>query len=147
MQQEIWKVEVSRVMQIIFYSSEESESERLSRFIEVIVPREKITYIHSLEALLLRLRHPLNNHTTIIFYISTREELLNVVAMQDLLCDFRLVVILPDKDKMSTSMAHTLRPRFIGYADDDYLDIVTVLGRMVEKSHYRESTGRAAQDL
>ncbi len=118
-------------MQILFYTSDEDGSARLSRFIEVIVSRKNITYIHTPEDLFLRLHHPLGDQAIIVVYVSAQEELAHIAEMQDLLSDFRSIIILPDRDKASMAMAYTLRPRFIGYADDDYLDIVTVVSRLV----------------
>jgi hypothetical protein len=128
------KAKVNGYMQVLFYTSDEAGSERLAKFIELVVPKKCITNVHSPEELLIRLHHALSDQTTIVICISTRDDLAHVVAMEELLCDFRTIIILPDRDRLSTAMAYTLRPRFIGYADDDYLDILSVISRMVERS-------------
>jgi len=128
------KEKVKGYMQVLFYTSDEAGSERLAKFIEVVVPRKNIIYVHSPEELQVRLHRALSNLTTIVICISTRDELAHVAAMEELLCDFRTIIILPDRDRVSTAIAYTLRPRFIGYTDDDYLDILSVISRMVERS-------------
>jgi hypothetical protein len=47
------------------------------------------------------------------------EDLLALFSILDLLCDFRLILILPDRKKDTIAKGHTLAPVFLSYVDSD----------------------------
>ena len=52
--------------------------------------------------------------------------------MGDLLQELKLVLILPDDDQDTIVKAHTLRPRYLSWVDQNFIDIGAVLRRMVD---------------
>ena len=62
---------------------------------------------------------------------ATRQELLDLKAMWSLFEDLRTILILPDGEKETVAMAHTMRPRFISCGDRDLRDVKAVLEKMM----------------
>lgn len=82
-------------------------------------------------SLLQRLHQPLSEAMIFVFLISSRQELLELVEYQEWLRDYRLILVLPDDDMETISRGHALRPRFVTYAESDFIDISAVLGKMI----------------
>ena len=47
-------------------------------------------------------------------------------------CHLRLILILPDREKGTISKGHLFRPRYLTYADGDFLDVAAVLAKMID---------------
>lgn len=62
---------------------------------------------------------------------ATRQELLDLKAMWSLFEGLRTILILPDGEKETVAMAHTMRPRFISCGDRDLRDVKAVLEKMM----------------
>ncbi|MBU0767596.1 MAG: hypothetical protein KJ687_00670 [Proteobacteria bacterium] len=47
----------------------------------------------------------------------------------------RIILILPDGDNETTTMGHTLFPRYLTYADGVFKDVEAVLKKMIQQEH------------
>jgi len=56
---------------------------------------------------------------------------MKLVEYQEWLWDHRLILVLPDDDMETISLGHALRPRFVTYAESDFIDISAVLGKIL----------------
>jgi hypothetical protein len=63
-----------------------------------------------------------------------REDLENIVAIQNLLFDSRIVLILPDREEDTMALGYILRPRFVSYRDSSFKDVGAVLNKMINRS-------------
>ncbi|MCX5828970.1 MAG: hypothetical protein NTV58_13360 [Deltaproteobacteria bacterium] len=119
-------------MNVIFYSAPgTSQGEKLQRVIDILVPRNNVETFRTIPSLLQRLHQPLPEAVVFVFLVSSREELLELVEYQEWLRDRRLILVLPDDDMETISRGHALRPRFVTYAESDFIDISAVLGKML----------------
>lgn len=66
-----------------------------------------------------------------VLLAASRQGLLDLKAMWSLFEDLRTILILPDGEKETVAMAHTMRPRFISWGDRDLRDVKAVLEKMV----------------
>jgi hypothetical protein len=66
----------------------------------------------------------------IVLYAADRSDLESIPLLNDLLRDIRIVLILPDLDKATVSLAHRLHPRFLAPADTDKAEMPTILGNL-----------------
>ncbi len=121
-------------MNVIFFLSVAGEQdERLQRVVELFFPRSRIEKCRNLESLGKKLREPYNYKDVVLLSPASKEELSCLLALQDLLSDMRVILVLPDRDNETVAMGHRLRPRMVSYNDGDYLDVAAVLIRMNQK--------------
>jgi hypothetical protein len=121
-------------MKIIFFLSVTNEQgERLERVIDLFFSKRRIEKYRDLEALGKKLHEPYNYMDVVLLSPASKEELLRLLALQDLLLGMRIILVLPDRDEETVAMGHRLRPRMVSYNDSDYLDVAAVLTRMNEK--------------
>ncbi len=119
-------------MNVVLYSlSEDEAGKRLQGVMDMLMPREKIEVCSTFNALSLRLHQPLDNVRHVVLNASSKNDLLDILSLRDILWNVRVILVLPDRDAATTSMGHTLRPRLISYADSDFLEVFAVLGRMM----------------
>lgn len=119
-------------MNILFYSSSLTGiGKRFLRIVLSHIPQGRIEMCHSLATLEERLHQPLGGMTIAVFHITNREELGALIALRELLEDFRIIMILPDSEESTTAMGHILRPRFVIYSDGDLPDASVILGKML----------------
>ncbi|MGD9009758.1 MAG: hypothetical protein PVG41_17665 [Desulfobacteraceae bacterium] len=68
-----------------------------------------------------------------VLFPSNHNELARLVALKHLLFDLQIILILPNGKSQTLSHGHTLRPRFISYADSDFSDVTAVSDKLVER--------------
>lgn len=120
-------------MQLLIYAAAFNMAGR--RLLEVtrsLCVAEQCDYVISLETLTEHLRRPLGAEAIAILCPSDGAELTQLISMRHLLRDMRIVLVLPDGEPETISNSHTLRPRFVGYADEDFNHIAAVVRRMVD---------------
>ncbi len=122
----------SSTMNIILYAAENSpQVEQLQQVIALHLPKDGIEACQTVESLSLRIRQPLPNPVIFILLISSSKELSEILNLRSMLLDRRVILILPNDSTETLAMGHALRPRFLTYADEGFVDVSTVLGRMI----------------
>lgn len=69
-----------------------------------------------------------------VLFAADRQDLANLLSIQDLLDDVRIILVLPDDKKETVSAGHRLRPRYISYAGGNFEDVAAVLNKMMQRS-------------
>jgi len=122
----------SREMEILFYYSMADETAaRLERDMEKLASSVRIYVLRNWKAFVEELMNPRKNSAIAVIFISNREELLDAVAIRDRIHEYRLILILPDKEEETISLGHSLRPNFITYKTGDLRELEIVLDKML----------------
>jgi hypothetical protein len=79
-----------------------------------------------------RLRRPGSSNSVAVLVAHTREDLYTAVSLRDFLSELKVILILPDRDKATVALGHSMNPRYLTYVDSDPDDVAAVLTRMVE---------------
>ena len=120
-------------MNVLFYATmKDGLWERLRKRIEAVVPAENMEIYRTLEGLSKRLHQPLYDLSIAVLLAATREELQEILSIQDLITDIRVIAIIPDREKETVAKGHLLRPRYLTYSDGDFADVAAVLGKMLK---------------
>lgn len=128
---------------ILFYAAQNS---RVVESLKALLTGFRVKKCSSTMALEKCLRKPCHGMKIGLLVVGSLAEMLQIVELQNLVRDLRLVLVLPERDPKMVVLAHKLAPRFIAYADNGYDQIGAVLGRMV-KAVRRKETGSAASLL
>ena len=67
----------------------------------------------------------------VIALVPSKVDLQNLLEVQELLENTRLILGLPETDNEMVALAHSMRPRFIGYLANGFADIAAVARKMV----------------
>ena len=139
---------VNTNMNVIFFTSiDPSVSNRLTRVLEVHVSRKELETCRNFHIFSERLHQPLPDPVVFVLQICSREELMDILSLHDLLHDRRIILVLPDSEPETVSLGHILRPRFVTYGDSDYMDVSAILGKWAAVSpnspSYKPGTGTA----
>lgn len=106
---------------------------KLQEAVGSILPKANVETFRSVTRLSERLHKPVLNFPIVVLLAMNKEDLENILAIQDLLLDSRVVLILPDKKEDTMALGHSLRPRFVSYRDSSFKDVRAVLGKMVNR--------------
>jgi len=119
-------------MSVLLYSTpEKGPGERLHAVIKTFVPKRKIELLGTIQSLSDRLREPKHGEDIAILLAANRDELEDLLSVSDFLSDLRVVLVLPDREDDTIAKGHTLRPRFMSYADSSFIDVAAVLSKML----------------
>jgi hypothetical protein len=120
-------------MNILFYYSQPNNGvdKKLQEVIDTVVPKEKTEIYRSIDALSRRLQQPTHNLGIAVLVAGSKDELMEIFSIRDLLNSLRIILILPDREGDTIDKGRALYPRFIGYADGNLVDVAAVLDRMV----------------
>ncbi len=104
--------------------------ERLLRAIDSQASEVALEIYCRIDCLSDRLKQLGHGLTTAVLLVTSKEELMRIYALKDLLDGIGKILILPDGEQDTISLAHKLYPRFLSYTDRDFNDVVAVLQRM-----------------
>lgn len=126
-------------MTVFFLADPKSKAKKLLlRVLDMIVPQDKVTMIEDIKELESQLRRQLYDDLMVMLLPADESELTRIIALQELFGDMPIILILPDREKETTALGYKLRPRFITYADSNFLDVATVLMKMKNKMETRK---------
>jgi hypothetical protein len=121
-------------MEVLVYSkTERKHALRLMSAIEKVVPNKMIHTCRSVQSLSLRLCQPGPPPEVTVLLATTRRELCEILTIQALLTDLRLILLIPDKREDTVAKGHSLYPRFLSYSDGDFADVSAVLRKMLSR--------------
>jgi hypothetical protein len=127
-------IEEKDSMNVFFLSDMKSDTrKRLQRVLQYMLPKKNIKYIKSVKELEKNLRTSSHKLSLAVILHVGKTRLQSLFSIQKLLEDTSIILILKDKDAETISLGHHLRPRFITFADSDFLDVASVLIKMKEK--------------
>ena len=64
---------------------------------------------------------------------------MRIYALKDLFDGIRKIIILPDGEQVTISLAHKLYPRFLSYIDSDFSDVAAVLKKMATSANSKNN--------
>jgi hypothetical protein len=117
-------------MNLLFFARKNGVTEQLHRMIKTFVLKERLETYGKFGDLYKRLHQPKNDFQVAVLTATTDQELEDLLSLQDLLSDIRVILILPDRTPNTISKAHRLSPRFLTYFDSDFEELKAVLHKM-----------------
>jgi hypothetical protein len=125
-------MKVLKMAPIVYIPSENGLERRFRTLLEMAVSNKKFEICRSIGELSAKLIIPFSSVKVAVFFALSREEIMGILSLGDLMADVKSILILPDDDRDTIMKAHTLRPRYVTCADCDPIDIVTVFKRMID---------------
>ena len=120
-------------MNLLLYARDQNGSgKQLQEAVETVFPLNHIEICRTFDGLSSRLHLPRNGLEIAVLFAADSKDLANLVSLQDVFADFRIILIVPDSECDTISQAHTLRPRFLTYADSNVEEVGMVLQKMIE---------------
>lgn len=107
------------------------DSARLREIVECVALPENIIVVRSIENLLRILRQPLNGVAAAIIFDASEQELNSLLPFKELLLRMPVILILGNSNRETVAKGHSLRPRFVTFADSDLSDVRDVLQKML----------------
>jgi pantothenate synthetase len=118
-------------MRLLLYSNRANEiTTRLMSVLEAEVSSEHIEPYWTIEDLSRRLSdlaHPLD---VVILVTFAKKDLKELLSIREFFTDHRLIIVMPDFTRESTSLAHSLRPRYLASVHSEFVDIALVLSKI-----------------
>ncbi len=121
-------------MNLLFYAPVmNGGGKHLYRMIEKLNPNMGLELHRSSISFSERLRQPLKGISIAILYLTREEDLTDILSIKDLLCDIRIILVLPDREEETVSKGHILRPSFLVYPDSELREVTEVLKKMLNR--------------
>ena len=120
-------------MKILLYMKRNSATgNRLQSGIAMTAPHDRIEIVRTIEDLPRSFRLTENKPAIAIIMVTDRQELLEIISMQHLLNDTKIILILPDDRKDIFTLGCKLYPRFVSYTGSDFKDVLAVVEKMMK---------------
>ena len=118
--------------EILFFIPSGNDAEkRLMAAVKRLIPAVSMKVYRSPDSLRRRLLPGGSSAWAVVILAATKQDLLSVVPLRDLLLSFRIIVVLPDSDDVTLAMGWGMWPRFVSFADGDLGDVAAVLHKIV----------------
>ena len=116
---------------VIYLDKLSGKSEHLLDIVRSVMPEEVIEICKTLTCLSEALKRRADKQPILLIVPSNNLELKKLAILEDMLFRTMLILVLPTEDEAGTSLAHSLRPRFLAYQDSD----LNRVGLVIEKIH------------
>jgi len=116
---------------LFFYSMDSGSGDKLREIMEKISPVIPVYIFRDWNIFSRELMRPREGTPIAVILLSRREELLDAVSIRDIIHEYRLVLILPDREEGTVSLGHTLRPNFMTYKKGNLRELESVLKKML----------------
>jgi len=116
---------------ILFARLMEGAGEKLLHIIQRIAPAQDTEIYDSIDRFSQRLRQPTGELTVAVIIANSKEDLLNLLFIRNLLQDIRIILVLPDREKDTIEQGHRLYPRFVSYLDSNLEEVAAVLNNVL----------------
>lgn len=123
---------------LVYASLKNNASKRLIDAISELASRENTEIFNSLDSLISRISKLGTERTIVVMLAATDEEVFAMLAFKDVFQGCRTILILPNREGNTTKVGYQLFPRFVSYADSDFMDVGAVLNKMIENRRYEE---------
>ncbi|MBF0496475.1 MAG: hypothetical protein HQK58_07860 [Deltaproteobacteria bacterium] len=119
-------------MKVLFYANPQSMvGHKVREIITTLTGGREEENFQTVADLSLRLRQPMMGNFIAVIVAASREELAHILINWHFFLGIRIVLILPDREEDTVSRGHSLRPRFMSYADGDLNELAAVLDKMI----------------
>lgn len=131
-------------MNLIFYSREDDEtSRRIMEYLRSEMEGERVLVCRTAEQILKMLFHSTYEALVAVLLISDKEDLENILSIEDALRTIKIILILPDTRGEIMSRAHVLKPRFLAQRDESLGEVAAVIEKMkTSKTEDRRKGGK-----
>ncbi len=116
---------------ILYARVMEGAGERLFQLIQGMTPVQDTEIYDSIDRFSQRLRQPTGDLTIAVIVANSKEDLLNLLFIRNLLQDIRIILVLPDREKDTIEKGHRLYPRFMSYLDSNLEEVAAVLNNVL----------------
>lgn len=121
-------------MKMLVYAADVTQGKRLLDAVQLFSDKSQLEYHTTLDSLQQRLRRNGLVNVIALLMASSRRELQRVQRLSGLMADMKIILVLPDRSRETTSLGHALYPRFISYADSDFNDVRAVLAKLIQRT-------------
>lgn len=128
---------VPKMDKVLFYVPTEDDtplSLKLFDVIERVGVQKQSEIYRTIDELSCRLRCPEGRPRLGVILTPSRQDLLEVLSIRELLHNLRILLILPDNEFDTVTQGHILRPRFLTDIEGNFSDLAEVL-RKIRKGH------------
>ena len=130
-------------MDIVIWSTPESRHlQRLLAALKTVLSGTEFKLFDSLDTLSQYLRFAITGQSLTILLAETAQDLEDLVSLEQLIHNAKLLLIIPDGGARNVVLGHTLRPRYLSYADGDFTDVAAVLERIFTFSESKSGSGK-----
>ena len=119
---------------MIVFMSYANCNEKMWNFIQTQNWYGQVEIYYTLDRFYQRFTRSGSSNAVTVLLIASHHELQNIVQYADLLCDQKIILVLPNRAQETLSMGHALYPRFISYTDGDLQDVTSVLRKLINRN-------------
>ena len=116
---------------LLYTTAQEGIVERAKTVLQSSVSDGSIEVYRTINDLSLTLRGA-KDMAIVVLLVGNREDFLDLLAIRHLFRNIRIIVVVPDTEDETITMAHRLRPRYLTYIDGNFLGLSAVVNNMCE---------------
>jgi hypothetical protein len=122
------------IMALLLYADLKKEAgRRIKRTVERLLRSDDLMVSQTLFHLSETIRKPAHHIHIAILLALQEKDMEEILSMRDYFHDIRTILILPNRDRKTITMAHSLYPRFVSYVDSDFQEVALVLEKMLRR--------------
>ena len=126
---------------IVFSGKEYPAQEQLVEIVRLTACFHKTEILHTLSGFFAALTHCADREAVAVALLAGPEELEALLPLREISMDIPLILVLPDSRPGTISLGHRLRPRFLGFLQNDFSEVTAVLAEVLKRNRRDGETG------
>lgn len=119
-------------MTLIYYSTTDDVAGKwLLSIVRSVILKEQIEFYQSIDTLSQRLQRLMFGIKIVVIFAVSKKDIHKLIETHPLLCDIRIILVLPDREEDTISKGLKLHPRFFTYAGYNFNDVKAVLEKVL----------------
>ena len=115
---------------LVYIPAKDQAGRRLQNLVGHLEWQGTVEIFQTLKPLISRLMTPSGEEAIALLLAATRKDLQELINLEALFYNRRLILILPDLEEEIIAQGHRLRPRYVAFREGDFSDIALVLEKM-----------------
>lgn len=120
--------DTSAVNVVLYFSPEaEGPGRELQEVLRNDLPEIQVEIFTGFEELVTGLQRPEAEPLVVVLVIADRAELEEFLPLRPVLANTRVILVLPDLDDETRSLAERLNPHYVGSVEEDFVEVATTI--------------------
>lgn len=119
-------------MAYIYYAAKRTDDGNLQKMLCTVFGKPLMKKCETLSEFSKLLHGPLHDVLAAVILMNNRKELKSILSWRDILWEMKLIIVFSGESDITQAEVMALHPRFLTWSNNDLVQVVNVLGKMMK---------------
>jgi len=133
-------------MAYIYYAAKRTDDGNLQKMLCTVFGKPLMKKCETLSEFSKLLHGPLHDVLAAVVLMNNRKELKSILSWRDILWEMKLIIVFSGESDITQAEVMALHPRFLTWSNNDLVQVVNVLGKMMKADPVERIQRQSSQE-